>query len=124
MNSEQAAIDLGLAAAGLHGLAKTHWNLGAPALYDQVLARGEARIAQGGALVASTGARTGRSPQDRFIVEETSTAADIAWGETNRSVAPNKFDSLLAKVADYLRGREVFAQDLLAGADPAFRLPI
>src|ERR1700704_4583686 len=108
MNSVQAAIDPGLAVAGLHGLAKTHWNLNAPALYDHVLARGEARIAQGGALVAATGARTGRSPQDRFIVEETSTTGDIAWGETNRPVAPSKFDSLLARVAEYLRGREVF----------------
>ena len=124
MNLAQAAIDPGLAAAGLSGLATIHWNLGAPVLSDRVLARAEARIAQGGALVATTGARTGRSPQDRFIVEETSTAADIAWGETNRPIAPNAFDRLLAKVADYLGAREVFVQDLLAGADPAFRLPI
>ena len=124
MNSEQAAIDAGLAGVGLHGIAKAHWNLSVPALYGQALERGEARLAQGGALVASTGARTGRSPQDRFIVEEASTATDIAWGETNRPVAPQIFDSLLAKVAEYLAGREVFVQDLLVGGDPAFRLPI
>ncbi|MGH6683809.1 MAG: phosphoenolpyruvate carboxykinase (ATP), partial [Pseudolabrys sp.] len=124
MNSEQVAIDPGLAVAGLYGLAKTHWNLSVAALYDQALGRAEARMSHGGALVASTGARTGRSPQDRFIVEEPSTAADIAWGDTNRAVSPQVFDSLLAKVADYLCGREMFVQDLLTGADPAFRFPI
>ncbi len=124
MNSEQTAIDPGLAAVGLHGLAKEHWNLSVPALYDQALARGEAKLAQGGPLVAATGSRTGRSPQDRFIVQEASTAGDIAWGETNKPVTPQVFDSLLTRVTDYFSGREVFVQDLLVGADPAFRLPI
>src|ERR1043166_4566974 len=124
MNSEQTAIDPGLAAFGLHGLAKEHWNLSVPALYDQALTRGEARLAQGGPLVATTGSRTGRSPQDRFIVQEASTAGDIAWGETNKPVTPRVFDSLLSRVTDYFSGREVFIQDLQVGADRAFRLPI
>ena len=68
------------------GLCQVHWNLATPALYEYILQRSEARLARGGALVASTGSRTGRSPLDRFIVKEPSTASDIWWGEVNRPI--------------------------------------
>jgi phosphoenolpyruvate carboxykinase (ATP) len=111
-------------AAGLGGLAVVHRNLGVPELYEQVLRRGEARLSRDGVLVAATGSRTGRSPQDRFIVEEPSTAADIWWGDANRPIGKDVLDGLHMRVAAYLRGREVFAQDLFAGADPEHRLPV
>ena len=124
MKPEQATISHGFAMAELSELANLHWNLSVPALYERVLGRGEAQISLDGALVVSTGARTGRSPQDRFIVEEPSTATDICWGEVNQPVQPDVFDNLLAKVVAYFRGRDGFVQDLFAGADPAFRLPV
>ena len=85
MQLEQAASGRGfaLSAAGLGGLGAVHWNLGAPELYEQVLRRGEALLARDGALVAATGARTGRSPQDRFIVEDGFT---LSKGEAERLV--------------------------------------
>ena len=113
-----------LSAAGLSGLGAVHWNLAVPALYEQVLQRGEARLSAGGALVARTGARTGRSPLDRFIVQDAATTDDIWWGEVNRPIAKDVFDGLQMRVASYLRGRDVFVQDLFAGADPNYRLPV
>jgi phosphoenolpyruvate carboxykinase (ATP) len=126
MQLEQAASGRGfaLSAAGLGGLGAVHWNLGAPELYEQVLRRGEALLARDGALVAATGARTGRSPQDRFIVEDAATAAEVWWGDVNRPVSKDVFDGLHMRVAAYLRGRDVFVQDLFAGADPNHRLPV
>jgi phosphoenolpyruvate carboxykinase (ATP) len=113
-----------LSAAGLSGLGAVHWNLAVPALYEQVLQRGEARLSAGGALVARTGAHTGRSPLDRFIVQDAATTDDIWWGEVNRPIAKDVFDGLQMRVASYLRGRDVFVQDLFAGADPNYRLPV
>ena len=113
-----------LSTMGLTGLGTVHWNLDAPALYERALRRGEVRLTRYGALVASTGARTGRSPQDRFIVDEPSTTAGIWWGDVNRPVARDVFDGLFMRVAAYLRGRDLFVQDLFAGADPAYRLPV
>jgi len=110
--------------AGLSDLAAIHWNLGAPALYEHALRREEAKVSCDGALVAFTGSRTGRSPQDRFIVEEPSTAGEIHWGEVNKPVGKDVFDNLFTRVAAYLRRREVFVQDVFAGADPAYRLPV
>jgi len=103
---------------------KAHWNLGVPALCEQVLQRREARLSRSGALVALTGARTGRSPLDRFIVQDAATSDDIWWGEVNRPITGDVFDGLQMRVASYLRGRDVFVQDLFAGADPNYRLPV
>src|SRR5882724_5773634 len=124
MAAELLGRGFALSAAGLTGLGTVHWNLAVPALYEQVLQRTEARLSGGGALVALTGARTGRSPLDRFIVQDPATADDIWWGEVNRPIAKDVFDGLQMRVASYLRGRDVFVQDLFAGADPNYRLPV
>ncbi len=100
-----------------------HRNLPATELVARSLARGEGRLAANGALVVETGARTGRSPEDRFIVDGPA-AKDVAWGGANRSCTREFFDRMLQKAADYLRGREAFVFDGFAGADAAYRLPI
>jgi len=109
---------------GLRGLKGTHWNLSPAKLYEAVLARGEGRVADGGALVVETGAFTGRAAQDKFIVQEPGSNDNIDWGSVNRPIDPQKFDALYDRVTDYLQGREVFVQDLLAGADDRYRMPI
>src|SRR5262249_33207094 len=63
-------------------------------------------------------------PLDRFIVQDPSTADDIWWGEVNRPIGKDVFDGLHMRVASYLRGRDVFVQDLFAGADSNYRLPV
>ena len=86
--------------------------------------RGEATVAAGGPLVAITGQHTGRSPNDKFIVQEASTSGDIWWGNVNKPITEEAFDRLHARMTEYLRGHEVFVQDLYAGADPEYRLPV
>lgn len=114
----------GLAGHGLRGYPAAHWNLGTPALYEHVLRRGEGRLAQGGALVVRTGVHTGRSPNDKFIVDEASTRDDICWGEVNVAMDEGAFDRLHAKMQVHLQTRELFVQDLTAGADPDYRLAV
>ena len=87
------ASHLGRGSAG--GLGAVHWNLAVPALYEQVLQRGEARLSAGRRLVARTGARTGRSPHRSLrIVQDAATTDDIWWGEVNRPIAKDVFDGL------------------------------
>ncbi len=112
---------------GAHGLAPTrdvYWNLSVAELVEQALRRGEGRLAATGAFVAATGEHTGRSPQDRFVVREPSTEADIWWGEVNVPIAPEAFDRLHAKVVAGMNARDLFVQDLHAGADPAYRIGV
>jgi phosphoenolpyruvate carboxykinase (ATP) len=114
----------GLESIGLEGLGTVHWNLAAPALYEEAIRRSEATIAEGGALVATTAPHTGRSPGDKFLVKEKSSEAQIWWGRVNRPIEPAQFDLMLEKMRAYYRGREAFVQDVHAGADSRHRLPV
>jgi phosphoenolpyruvate carboxykinase (ATP) len=119
-----SSLSFALTAVGLSNLGIVHWNLDVPELYEWVIDRGEARLSRDGVIVTATGPRTGRSPQDRFIVEEPSTAAEIWWGDANRPIGKDVFQDLHMRLAAYLRGRDVFVQDVYAGADPNYRLPV
>jgi phosphoenolpyruvate carboxykinase (ATP) len=114
----------GLESVGLEGLGTVHRNLAAPALYEEAVRRREALIADGGAIVATTGPHTGRSPNDKFIVRESASSGDIWWGRVNRGIEPAQFELLHERMRDYYRGREAFVQDVHAGADPRHRLPV
>ena len=114
----------GLDNHGLSNVNAAYWNLSAPQLYAESLNRGEGMLAQGGALVTLTGSHTGRSPNDRFVVEEDSTKDDIWWGNVNVAISEKNFERLLDKILGHLQGRDVFVQDCYAGAEEKFRLPI
>jgi len=100
------------------------WNPSTPLLYEHAIARGEARIAEGGPLAVDTGRHTGRSPKDKFIVREPGSADRIWWGG-NRELSENSFERLREKVTDNL-GREatLYVVDAFAGADPAHRIAV
>ncbi len=104
------------AAAVMHGLP-------VPNLMEQALLRNEARLGIGGTLMVKTGKRTGRSPKDKFIVE-TADAADVVWREANQFMPAECFDLLWQDMRDHLSAREIFVQDLTAGADPEYRVNI
>ena len=113
-----------LAVPGLRNLARVFWNLDTPLLYEAAIRRNEGLLARGGAFVAYTGQHTGRSPDDTFIVEEPSSSRSIWWGEVNRPLSREHFARLLSKARAYVQGREVYLQDLWAGADPDYRLKV
>ena len=114
----------GLDRHGIGNVAAAHWNYRRPALYEESVRRGEAQIAEGGALIAMTGAHTGRSPNDKYIVREPSSEHDIWWGDVNRPISRDAFNDIHGRVAAYLQGKEVFVQDCHAGAAQGYRLPI
>ncbi|MDR3750751.1 MAG: phosphoenolpyruvate carboxykinase (ATP), partial [Terracidiphilus sp.] len=93
-------------------------------LLESALLRGEAHLAANGALVAYTGARTGRSPKDKFTVDDQVSHDLVDWGRVNQPISPERFDALLERVLEHMRTRDLFVQDLFSGADPAYRLPI
>ncbi|RMG60765.1 MAG: phosphoenolpyruvate carboxykinase (ATP) [Calditrichaeota bacterium] len=101
-----------------------HWNLTTPVLVEAALRRSEGVLADNGALIVSTGSRTGRSPKDRFIVEEATSKDNIDWGSVNIPMSEAQFDHLLNKVRAYYQGKELFVQDLFAGQDPRYRLGV
>jgi phosphoenolpyruvate carboxykinase (ATP) len=101
-----------------------NWNLPTPTLYEEALKRNEAIMAHLGPLVVRTGQYTGRSPNDKFIVDEPTSRGCVWWGEVNRPITEDRFDELHRRMASYLQGKDVFVQDCYCGADPEFRLPV
>lgn len=99
-------------------------NLSTAALAEIALQRGEGKLASNGALVVQTGNRTGRSPKDRFIVQEASTDQEIDWGAINQPISSSRFDALWGRVRNYLASKETFMNDLHVGADANHYLPI
>ena len=125
MNTVGAGVSRhGLDHHGLVNLRNVYWNQGVSALYAETLRRGEGRLSEGGALVVQTGRHTGRSPKDKFICREAASQESIWWGDVNVAMDEDGFERLHRKVAAYLQGRDVFVQDVYAGADPDYRLPV
>ena len=118
------ASRFGLKQQGIRNLRHAHWNLPPAALYEEALRRGEGVLGPGGALIVETGQYTGRSPNDKFIVEEPGSKDAIWWGPVNRPFAQADFDSMHRRMLAYLQGRDVFVRDVFAGADPQYRLPV
>jgi phosphoenolpyruvate carboxykinase (ATP) len=99
--------------------------LSVPQLVEKAISRGEAQLTSDGAITAQTGKYTGRSPNDKYIVEEASSKDKIDWGSVNRPISSEIFDSLYNKVITHLKTKdELFVFNGFAGADPASRLSI
>jgi phosphoenolpyruvate carboxykinase (ATP) len=124
MSTMQAGRVQGLEEHGIRTSRPIHRNLGTAALYEHAIVRQEGELAAEGPLVCKTGAHTGRSPNDKFVVREPSSEAHIAWGKVNRPIEPAHFDALRRDIVAHLTDRELYVQDLYAGADPKYRLPV
>lgn len=99
--------------------------LSVPQLVEKVLQRKEGKLTSTGAVCAETGKYTGRSPKDKYIVEEASTKDLIDWGSVNQPISEESFDKLYKKVSNYLKEQnEIFVFNGFAGADNKSRLPI
>ncbi|NOX51393.1 MAG: phosphoenolpyruvate carboxykinase [Gammaproteobacteria bacterium] len=99
-------------------------NLPAATLAEQTVLRGEGRLASNGAIVVETGHRTGRSPKDRFIVDEASTSEFIHWGPINQKIGADIFDQLWDRVQVHLCDQQTYTSQLHVGADPEHYLAI
>ncbi len=96
-------------------------NLQPAALYEAAIRSGEGQVARGGPFCAVTTPHTGRSPNDKFVVREPSTKADIWWGKVNQPLTPEQWAALRADVVAYLGDQQLYVMDVSAGADPARR---
>jgi len=109
---------------GLRNLTQIHHQLEPAQLIEMALNNEEAYMVEGGPIVAYTGKHTGRAPNDRFIVREPSTAADIDWGNVNKPIEPDQFGWILQKMQRYFNGREIYMRDCLAGADENYQIGV
>ncbi len=121
---EQDALTRELKELGIRNPGRIHRNLAPAALAEAAVMRGEGLLAANGALVVRTGKRTGRSPQDRYLVADPSVGKDIWWGPVNRPLPAEQFAGVLDRARAYLQGRELFLFDGFAGADPRSRLAV
>lgn len=121
-HSNGTTLDLGV--PGLSNPGHVYAHLTPAALVEQALQRNEGQLTEQGALTAFTGSRTGRSPLDRFIVNEAAVKEQIAWGKVNRPLEPEVFNRLFDKVTAYLQRRDLFVFDGAACADPRHRLKV
>jgi phosphoenolpyruvate carboxykinase (ATP) len=109
---------------GLETEGTVFWNSTTATLYEQAVKRGEAIIADSGALVANTSPHTGRSPKDKFLVREPSSQDQIWWGPVNQALSVEHFRRLKERVRQYLRASDLFVQDVLACTDSRYQLSI
>ncbi len=109
-----------------HGIShnQINFNLTPEELYAEALSRGEGRLAANEALVVSTGKFTGRSPKDKFIVDNPESRAHVWWGPVNRTISPENFERLYQKIVAAMNEKELYVADLFAGAEKKYQLPL
>ena len=118
------ASTYGLSNHGLKHLDTAYWNLSTPALYEEIIFRNEGKIVNQGPILVKTGKHTARAANDKFVVREDTTLDDIWWGDYNRPLSPEKFNTILTRGQAYVQGEELFVQDCYAGNDPNYRLSV
>ena len=116
---------IGLDAHGLDPRGLVRWNYEVPELQQHALRRGDGTFSNDGVLTANTGARTGRSPKDKFIARDKVSEDTVWWGELNKPCTPELFNKMLGHVEWFLSNRdEIYVQDLFCGADQNHRLSL
>ena len=111
----------GFEAIGLRNLAALRWNDDEKTLFSLALERGEGVETATGNLAVETGKHTGRSATDKFIVRDSETENTV-WWDNNQAISEQHFDTLYEDFLSHAEGKQLFAQDLYGGADPAYRI--
>ncbi len=119
-DEEAKSPNFGLEVLGFKNIGRVYRNLSVPQLVEFALERGEGVLAENGALVVETGKYTGRSPKDRFIVDEPSSRDQIDWNHLNVPISEENFQRLYRRVLSYVQGRDLFIFDGFVGADPKY----
>ncbi|TDA69686.1 MAG: phosphoenolpyruvate carboxykinase (ATP) [Clostridia bacterium] len=102
---------------------QAHHDLPLPILVEKALERREGVLTTSGALRVTTGKYTGRSPDDKFVVEQPATTASVWWGP-NRPLSAAGYQHLWGRLLAYLQNRELFVFHGAVGASPAYGLPV
>ena len=114
-----------LDAQGITTGAKVHWNLTTAPLVEHAVQRGEGQLANDGPLVVKTGAHTGRSANDRFVVRNSVSEGAVWWGKSNRPMVADAFDRLHADFLATLGEKDIlFVADLYGGSQPEHRVNV
>jgi phosphoenolpyruvate carboxykinase (ATP) len=117
--------DFNFEAQGDNGQESVRRNLSKEQLIEFALRNSECLLAQNGAIVVNTGKFTGRSPKDKYIVNDGSPASEeIDWGKINQPISPESVESLLQDMLNYAKGKALFLEDLRAGNHPKYSLQL
>jgi phosphoenolpyruvate carboxykinase (ATP) len=119
-----AVVDQSLADLGIKNPGHIYRNLPVAKLIEHALARGEAILGSNGALCVRTGKYTGRSPNDKFIVEEPSSSDEVHWNKLNVAMSEENFARLYRRILSYIQGRDLYLFDGFVGADPNYRMGV
>lgn len=103
---------------------KIHFNLSVSELVEISVMRKEAKISSTGALSVFTGKFTGRSPDDRYIVEDNTTKQKVNWGKVNHAISKQNFNKIFDRMKKFAKGKELFLFNGFVGADRNTRFPI
>ena len=102
-----------------------HWNLNPSELYEHAIRNGEAELTKDGAIRVLTGQYTGRSPNDKYFVEQSPSEEKIWWGDINQATTPELFDHMHNKVLNHLsHSKDIYVHDAFAGTDKDYRMPV
>ncbi len=99
-------------------------NLSTPAIYEHAVRRHEGMISHLGPLVVRTGQYTGRSPNDKWVVDEPGSRDEVWWGDVNQAMTEETYERLRARLMAYLQQSDLFVQDCYSGADVRHRLKV
>jgi phosphoenolpyruvate carboxykinase (ATP) len=105
-------------------IGRVHHNLSAPSLVELIISRKEGVLSSTGALSVKTGKFTGRSPEDKYIVDDEVTHDTVDWGKVNHPISEENFDRIFRRMKKHVEDKEFFIFDGFVGADPENRLPI
>lgn len=105
-------------------LGKVFNNLSVPSLVETTIIRSEGFVSSSGALSVKTGKFTGRSPDDKYIVDDEVTHNTVDWGKVNHPISEENFDKVFRRMKKHIEDKEFFVFDGFVGADPESRLPI
>jgi phosphoenolpyruvate carboxykinase (ATP) len=118
-------LNISLSQQGFDTKARLHCNLGTAPLVEAALANDEGILAKNGPLVVKTGAHTGRSAKDKFIVRDAETENSIWWGKTNVAMDPAHFAALKEDFIAALGGKDkLYVADLFGGSQPEHRVNV
>ena len=116
--------DYDLSNHGVSNLRLAYWNLPTEALVEEAVFRNEGAVVSGGAFAANTGRHTARSANDKFIVRHTDSEKSVWWGTYNRPFEERRFEALQQRMLGFMQGKDLFVQDVYAGADDKYSLPV